>query len=230
MPVMDKTKKREWAGRLAIVLIWGVLIVLCFVFRDKISVEGIVELAGVNKRFVVPILLLVFAVKSVTIVLYLGILYVASGLLLPLPWALAVNVLGTLITAVIPYAVGRKAGEPIVERLIEKHPKLDDVRRYNEGNGFLVTMMLRLITVLPSDPISIYLGALKTGLWVYLAGSVVGYLPDIIIFTVVGKSVLKPRSPQFITAAVIKLALLIMSLIAAGFLRRKVQKKRDAQS
>lgn len=229
MTDMDRMKDRERNKRIIAALLWGALIVLCLIFRDRISVEGIVEFASANKRFVVPFLLMLFAVKSVTIVFYMGILFVASGILLPLPWALVVNVLGAMITALIPYALGRKAGEPIVENLIRKHPKLGYVRHFNDGGAFLTTMMLRLITVLPSDPISMYLGAVKTGLWAYVAGSLAGYMPDIVIFTVVGKSVLEPDSPMFVTAAVIKLALLAFSLFAAWLMRRKAQKKRETQ-
>ena len=63
------------------------------------------------------VLLALFAVKSVTIVVYGALLYAASGILFPLPAALAVNLLGTIIMITIPYLIGSASGSEAIRRI-----------------------------------------------------------------------------------------------------------------
>ena len=76
--------------------LWASLIIVCIVNRDKITAEGIVGLVPQNSWLSVIILLMLFAVKSVSVVIYSGILYAASGILFSLPIAIIINIIGTV--------------------------------------------------------------------------------------------------------------------------------------
>ena len=68
---------------------------------------------------------------------------------------------------------------------------------------------------------SLYLGAAQTDFGKYLLGSVLGLLPIIIPFTIMGTSANDPSSPVFLTAFAVKIAFSALSLLIAFFLRRR---------
>lgn len=59
-----------------------------------------------------------FAVKSLSIFLYSGLLYAASGILFPLPVAIAVNIAGTAVMVSIPYWLGKRLGSQAVQYIL----------------------------------------------------------------------------------------------------------------
>ena len=87
---------------------WIVLVIFCLKNRDQITVDGIVRLSPANSFLAAMMMLCLFALKSITVVVWGALLYAASALLFPLPWALIVNLAGTLIMAVLPYYIGTR--------------------------------------------------------------------------------------------------------------------------
>lgn len=87
---------------------WIVLLIFCLKNRDQITVDGIVRLSPANSFLAAMMMLCLFALKSITVVVWGALLYAASALLFPLPWALIVNLAGTLIMAVLPYYIGTR--------------------------------------------------------------------------------------------------------------------------
>ena len=82
---------------------------------------------------------MLFAVKSVSVVIYSGILYAASGILFSLPIAIIINIIGTVIMVTIPYLIERKAGTPLLGRLVAKNPKLAIIRDFPSQNELFVS-------------------------------------------------------------------------------------------
>lgn len=77
-----------------IIGLWVVLIVLCFLNRDALSVSDILQYSPANPFLAAFVMVLLFALKSLTVVLFCGFLYAAAGILFPLPVALLVNLIG----------------------------------------------------------------------------------------------------------------------------------------
>ena len=90
------------------VAFWVCLIILCLIHRDQITVDNIVSFTPGNPFLAVCVILFLFALKSVSVVIYGGILYVASGILFSLPAAIAVNLAGSVIMTTIPFLIGKK--------------------------------------------------------------------------------------------------------------------------
>ena len=88
-------KKRIWISYLPKVIgiaFWVCLIIFCLIRRDQITAENIVNFTPDNPFLAVCVILLLFALKSVSVVIYGGILYAASGILFSLPAAIAVGI------------------------------------------------------------------------------------------------------------------------------------------
>ena len=64
--------------------------------------EAIAASVSGNPWLAAAVLLAMFALKSVSVFFYAGILYAASGILFPLPIAVLVNLCGTAIMTTLP--------------------------------------------------------------------------------------------------------------------------------
>jgi len=207
--------------RIIALLLWLGLIILCFINREYISVESIAAYTPSNIWLAAAAVLGLFAVKSFSFFIYVGILYAACGVIFPLPVALLVNLCGTAIMVSLPYWLGQKAGEPMIDRIKANHPKVRELEQIRFGNEIFISAISRLVGIVPSDPVSMYMGAVRIHFFKYLLGSLVGFLPDIVAFSVMGLSVSEIRSPQFIIAAGGKITLTVISIIVMLIHRKK---------
>lgn len=215
------------AGRILLAVIWCGLIVFCILNRDRITVEGIVQLRSGSNVLTALILFLLFALKSVSVVVHVGILYAASGVLFPLPQAILINLIGTVITVAVPYGIGRAAGPHAIAHVTEKHPKVSGFFRMRHENDLFFSFLTRIVGVLPSDVVSLYMGAVKVHFGKYMLGSVLGLLVAAVTFPVMGMSLARPGSPGFLIPAAINLGLIVFSVLLYILYRRKHPDRKD---
>ena len=213
-------------GKIAVILFWIALVLLCLLCRDRITVEGLVELVPKNSVISVIVMLSLFAIKGVTVFLYGGILYAASGILFSLPVAILVNTAGTVLMTTIPFFIGKKAGTRMIDKLLKKNPKLGLLRDVQNKNEWVVSIFLRTVGILPADLVAMYLGASGMRFRPYLVGSLIGLFPSILCFSIMGMSIDDVGSPQFMISAVVEIGLMLLSLGLYFFWRRKNQKRR----
>lgn len=206
---------------------WGVIIFLCFLYRDRITVEGIVNYTPENPVLAAGIIIGLFAFKSLTFFLFSGILYVVSGILFPLPAALLVNIVGTAVMASIPYWIGRKNGQNMLRQLCEKYPKLELLRSLPNRNAFFVSFLIRLLGCLPLDAVSMYLGASGIRYNRYVLGSVLGLLPQMAAYTVMGMSSDDITSPAFVISLCCEIVLIAASGIMLLVWRVRTKKQKQ---
>lgn len=207
------------------VCFWLLIIIACLVYRDRITVDSIVSFTPQNTAAAIVVMLLLFAVKSVSIFIYCGLLYGASGILFPLPLAILVNIAGSLIMATIPFFIGKKAGSGLVTQLTEKHPKLKFLKDVPKQNEFFMSFFVRIIGILPSDIIGMYLGATEVHFSKYLLGAILGMLPQTVTFCIMGSKINDITSPEFMISFCFELCLMIVSTTAYYLWMKKVKKK-----
>lgn len=170
-----------------------------------------------------------FAVKSLSIFLYSGLLYAAGGILFPLPVAIAVNVAGTAVMVSLPYWLGKKLGSQAVQYILRRWPKSAMLHDLRGGSDFFFVLIVRLLGVLSADVVSAYMGAVGVKYRDYLPACLLGFLPTCVLFPVMGMSLSDVRSPQFLTAAGIELAAMLLSCIIFHFYRKKAHTKSDKE-
>ena len=165
---------------------------------------------------------LAFALKSLSMVFPVMLLFAVSGQLFPLPVALGVNLVGIAVTLSLPYLLGRASELSFTDTLLARYPKLWELRRLREENGFLLSLLSRAVGLLPCDAVSLYFGSTRTPYPAYLAGAVLGFLPDVVCATLLGMQAEKPASPGFwITVAVNLLACGVSVLLFRRYKRKK---------
>lgn len=202
-------------------LLWGAVIVFALLHRNELTPEGIANAAPEQPVLAALALLALFALKSLTVVLYSGLLYAASGLLFPLPAAIPLNLCGTLIMASVPYWLGRRAGAESAVRIREKYPKLRFVERLRSGNDFAFALLLRSVKVMNFDLGSTYMGAVRLRYGPYLLGSALGMLPAIVLYPIIGSDLANFFSAPFWITLGFEGAMTLFSVL---FLRRQMKK------
>ena len=155
-------------------------------------------------------LLLLYGLKSISLMLPVLLLDTVCGILFPLPAAILVATLGTAVTLTIPYFIGRGAGPDMTEKLQEKHARLRELRQMRSRNELFLAFLIRIIGILPCDVVSLYLGNTRMPFGKYLLGGVLGFLPDIVTAAVVGMKADDRSSPWFWGAIAVNL------LVAGG--------------
>lgn len=203
--------------------LWVCLVLVCFIYKDEITVESIVNFTPENPVFAICIILMLFALKSVSVVIYGGILYVVSGILFSLPTAIAVNLIGGMMMTSIPFWIGKRFGTKLVDHLVQRNPKLEWLRTLPQKNEWFVSFFVRIVGGLPGDLVSMYFGSINMRYISYICGTMMGLLPSIIIFSVMGKNINDVSSPAFKISICCKIGLTALSLILCYWEKRRTR-------
>ncbi len=155
-------------------------------------------------------LLLLYGLKSISLMLPILLLDTVCGVLFPLPLAVLIAVLGTAVTLTVPYLIGRGSGPDMTAKLQQKHPRLRELREMRSRNELFLSFLIRIVGILPCDVVSLYLGNTRMPFVKYLLGGVLGFLPDILTAAVVGMKAGDRSSPWFWGAIAVNL------LVAGG--------------
>lgn len=195
------------ALRILAIAAWTGIILFALLHRRDFTLDGILSYTPESPPLAFAVLMALFALKSLTVVFYAGALYAAGGVLFPLPVAIAAGLCGTLVMALIPYFLARRLGAARADELRAKYPKLGEFERIRSRNGFAFVVVLRCVNVINFDIGSMYCGAVRQALPTFLAGSLVGKLVDIVMWSVMGAT-LDERDPvPFLIALAIDLTI-----------------------
>lgn len=202
-------------------------IVVCLFFtiiavwkRDELSVQSISRLVTENVALSALILLLLYALKSLSVAFPIAVLEVVAGIVFPLPIALLLNLIGIVIVLTIPYHIGRLSGHDLADQIIGRNKLLERISEYQSKNAFFVSFLLRVIAILPGDIVSMYLGASGIRFPQFLTGCLLGALPRMIAYTIAGDSIMTPNSPAFIISVLLSVLLAVISFAVHYHLNR----------
>lgn len=90
------------------------------------------------------------------------------------------SIIGGLFSAIIVFVVSRKLGRERVESILQ-HRYLKPLQKYNgrlESGGFWDLVFLRLLPIMPFNVLNIIMGVSKINIRNYIAGTLVGFLPN----------------------------------------------------
>jgi len=225
---MEKQQKRIFDPKMVAVLcVYLGMAALCFLNRDKITIASIVSYTPDEPVLAAAVMIALFTLKGCTVLLNGNILYAASGVLFSLPAAIAVNSVGTVLMTTIPFFIGRKSGAEMMETLVQKYKKLELVRNAPRHNEFAFTLFIRVLGVLPCEPMGMYLGACGLRYRRFILGTILGLAPAIAAYAIIGEYAAVPTSPQFIAAATFQLSTTLCSLLAAFLWRKRRKNKKE---
>lgn len=211
----------------AAILIWIGIIAFFALRLDDFAVESIVAGVPANRILAAAVMLALFALKSLSIVMYAGLLYAANGVLFSIPIAILVNLAGSFIMVSLPYWIGKRNGSAAAEAILRKYPKAERVRKLRADNDFIFAYLARMVG-LPSDVVSLYMGAVNVEYGKYVVGSLLGFLPHMIIYPIIGMSIRDTHSTAFVASVCAELVYITLTATAYLVYRKRKQKKESA--
>lgn len=213
------------AIKIIAIILYAALLCLALISSRRFSFDALVSYSPSSPMLAALFLLGLYALKSISVFFPIVLLQIAAGFLFS-PWiALFINLLGLVIVFTLPYFLGKFAGADTAERKIDKNEKLLRIIQKQKKNEFFLTFFLRVISCLPGDLVSMYLGTLKFDFHKYLIASVLGTLPGMIPATLMGQSITEPLSPQFIISVLITVVCSLLSMLIYYIYSKKTQNK-----
>lgn len=205
-----------------------IFIVLFLASGEDITVQTVLDYTPESPFAAAIVILLLYALKSVSFVFPIAVLQIATGHLFQTPVALLINFLGRAITLSIPYWVGRFSGSDLVNNLQGKYPKIKEICDKQGQNPVFISFLLRTFCFLPGDAVSLYLGAIRIPYPYYLTGGVLGTTLGVVLATILGASITEPGSPAFWFSASLMALIAIISVIF--YLRNNKKKNAEKHS
>ena len=218
---MKSGKIVKKAIQLAPVLMIALMAVIYFTALKDLTFEQILNYTPTAPLAAAAVILLMYALKSLSYFFPMLLIAAAAGAVLPRYAAIPVNLLGIVIMASIPYAVGKYAEGEVVDKLAAKHEKISIVREYSTKHQRFGAFFLRIVSCLPYDIVSLVMGSLRFNYKDYIIGSFLGTAPGIILTTFMGSAITEPLSPEFIICAVIEVIIAVSSAVAYRIHRKK---------
>ena len=203
--------------QLAPVLMIVLMAVIYFTALKDLTFEQVLNYTPTAPLAAAAVILLMYALKFFPMLLIAAV----AGAVLPIYAAIPVNLLGIVIMASIPYAVGKYAEGEVVDKLAAKHEKISIVREYSTKHQRFGAFFLRIVSCLPYDVVSLVMGSLRFDYKDYIIGSFLGTAPGIILTTFMGSAITEPLSPEFIICAVIEVIIAVSSAVAYRIHRKK---------
>lgn len=187
--------------------------ILYFIFGEKVTVDELLNFAPNNMFLAILFLIALYAFKSLAVFFPLIVLNILGGFMFSTPIALLVNTIGVMVDLIIPYFIGKASGQEKATSILKKHSKLKKIVNRQHKNSFFLSFLLRSISVLPGDAISMFSGASGMPFSKYLFGSVLGVLPGMVLATIMGTSINDPTSPTFAVSTALTVLLSVLSVI-----------------
>ena len=226
MESTTREKRIRWIWGICLVLMWGCALLLFIKTNGKLSIEELLRYKPENPWLAALAMLGLYLLKSVDFLMHTGVLCAISAILFPLPAAFAVNLIGLAIISAVPYFIGKNLGAPILALIRNRYPKLRRLESLHARGVFFFAVLLRCVGV-PVFVVGVYFGARKDDFAQYMAGSVLGMLPMMIPFTLLGESAADFTSPVFLAAIVTRVVVLIGSILLYRHMLKKESASRE---
>lgn len=206
------------------------LIAVCLFVGSRFSWTQLLTYTPQNLLLAAAGVLALFAVKSLSVVFPLSVLYIVNGLWFGRWGGLLMCYLGLTISCTLPYLVGRQFGTRAVDHLIGRYPRLAQLYERGSSNQLMLSYLLRIVTVLPGDLCSLFLGACSTSYPKYLAGSLLGLSPIMILHVLLADILSESVSGNLWEVLNPQSFLLVAALVAVSVLSSVLLNRRTSQS
>jgi len=209
------------------------LVVIMIIFGSNIrsiTTDDLIDFAPKNRFLAAMTMLLYYVVKSFIVIIPVLVVQLAAGILFPLPLALAINLLGLIITLSISYFLGRFTGKTYVDKLIAKYPKSAILHTLPSKNELVFSLIIHILCIFPMNIIGMVIGSLNVKYRNYMLGGFLGSMVRVISVTIMGTSVTDPTSPTFIISTAATILISVATVLIYKIYSKKKAAKEAAQS
>ena len=156
----------------------------------SLDVRAVVVAAG-NLALAAGVVLGIYLLKSVLFVIPASLIYISVGLAFDTGQAIAINFVGIALEVTVTFLLGKFLGGAYVEKRLRGKKFADKLLNAKQKNTLSFLLVARALPAFPIDFVSLFLGASGIGFLPYFIISVIGIMPRVILFTVLGDGIYK---------------------------------------
>lgn len=208
----DGTTKK-WFYAIPILSIWAVLIYFVADYFRTVDPREVISFINASPFRGFLVLIGLYSLKAVTFVIPIALLFIASGAFLPLFQAIMLTYALLAIELTLTFVIGRRLGQEKVTRFLAKNRKAEKFLHMNIEEGFLMTLVLRIVPNPSIDFISLLLSTANLSYKTFISASLLGLTPSLLTYIFIGEAIWDPMSTAFVVPFILRLALSIGTFV-----------------
>lgn len=174
--------------RAAVAMIIFVVAVINYEKLKNIDVRALVEASSTLVAAIATIWG-VYLVKSVLFIIPASLIYISTGMAFDVLPACLVSLVGIIIEVTVTYFLGLFLGGDYVNKLLAKSKGGQKILDMKFNDNFPAFLAIRALPVFPIDFVSLFWGASKAKFPRYFFASIIGIMPRVILFTILGDGI-----------------------------------------
>ena len=174
--------------RATVAMVIFVVAVINYEKLKNIDVRAIVE-ASSSVLFAVLTIWGVYLVKSILFIIPASLIYISIGMAFPTVNACLISLVGIILEVTVTYFLGLFLGGDYVNKLLAKSKGGRKILDTKINDNFPAFLVIRALPVFPIDFVSLFWGASRAKFPRYFFASVIGIMPRVILFTILGDGI-----------------------------------------
>lgn len=185
----DKTKATlKVLLRVAIAMAIFVAAMLNYEKLKNIDIRALVSAAD-NMIIAVCTIWGVYLTKSVLFIIPASLIYISIGMAFAPFTASIISLVGIIIEVTVTYYLGLFLGGEYVNAQLAKTKAGKKILDLKLNDSFIALLPIRALPVFPIDFVSLFWGASKCRFFTYFSASVIGIMPRVVLFTILGDGI-----------------------------------------
>ena len=185
----EKTKSTVKA--LIRVTVAMIIFVLAVVNYDRLKNIDVRALVQASSSTLIAIITIwgVYLTKSILFIIPASLIYISVGMAFPPVTASLISLVGIIIEVTVTYFLGLFLGGDYVNRQLEKTKAGKKILDMKLNGSFIALLPIRALPVFPIDFVSLFWGASRCSFHRYFFASVIGIMPRVVLFTILGDGI-----------------------------------------
>lgn len=185
----DKTKSTlKVLIRVTVAMIIFVIAVINYDRLKNIDIRALVE-ASSSITFAIITIWGVYLTKAILFIIPASLIYISIGMAFPPLTASLISLVGIIIEVTATYFLGLFLGGEYVNKQLAKTKPGKKILDMKLNDNFLALLPIRALPVFPIDFVSLFWGASKCSFHRYFFASVIGIMPRVVLFTILGDGI-----------------------------------------
>lgn len=185
----DKTKSTlKVLIRVTVAMIIFVIAVINYDRLKNIDIRALVE-ASSSMAFAIITIWGVYLTKAILFIIPASLIYISIGMAFPPLTASLISLVGIIIEVTATYFLGLFLGGEYVNKQLAKTKPGKKILDMKLNDNFLALLPIRALPVFPIDFVSLFWGASKCSFHRYFFASVIGIMPRVVLFTILGDGI-----------------------------------------